>query len=283
VPRDRFEAGLAILSSRYRVVYDEGLFERQGYLAGSDDRRIDELNRYLRSSDVRAILCARGGYGVMRILRHLDAEALVADPRPVVGFSDLTALLSWCVLDGRVRPIHGPHVTQLGELPPEDVAHFFRTLEEPYPVGVVARDLTPVGFRGAGAVEGVLVGGNLEMVSRLCGTPWQLDLGAGVFFAEDVGERPYRVDRTLTQLELAGALDGVRAVVLGPFIRCEEPGGAGPTVDEVLDERLRAVDLPGLAGVPAGHGNRNVALPIGARCVADLTDGRLAIEDPAVS
>src|SRR5688572_29485978 len=126
VPAEGFEAGVRLLAQRYKVVYDEALFERTGFLAGSDDRRADELNRYLADPDVRGIICARGGYGVMRILDRLDAAALRRDPKPIVGFSDVTALLAWSVAEAQVLPIHGPMVVQLGKLPPADVEWLFR-------------------------------------------------------------------------------------------------------------------------------------------------------------
>lgn len=285
VPPDELRVGLARLSERYRVIHDERLFARSGYLAGDDERRADELNGYLAAPDVRAIIAARGGYGVMRILDRLDANALRRDPKIVCGFSDLTALLSWCVADARVRPIHGPMVVQLGKLPAEDVAWLYRLLEDPLPAGPLPAPapLARLGKRGGGTLEGRLVGGNLELVTRLIGTPWELDLGAAVFLMEDVGERPYRIDRMLTQLKLAGALDGVRAVVAGEFTRCEDEEGRPPSSAEVIAERLAAFDLPGLADLPVGHGARNFALPLGARCAIDLGQARLILDEAAVS
>ena len=283
VPREGFMAGLALLSSRYKVVYDESLFEREGFLAGSDERRTDELRRYIADPDVRAIICARGGYGVMRILPQLDPEALRRDPKLIVGFSDCTALLGWAGATARVRGVHGPMVVQLGKLPPEDAAWLFRLLEDPKPAGPLPIALTRIGDRGGGSVSGRLVGGNLEMVTRLIGTPWQFDLGASVFFMEDVGERPYRIDRMLTQLHLAGQLGGVRAVAAGEFTRCEEPDGSPPSVHEVISERLGAFELPGVAGLLVGHGGRNVAVPMGAKVAVDLARAQLILEEGAVT
>ena len=120
VPRDAFLRGLRVLEGRYMVLYDDEVFSRDGYLAGSDARRAAELNRYLRDPKVKAIVCARGGYGLLRILPLLDADALRARPRPIVGFSDVTALLAWAHGTAGVRAIHGPVLTQLGELPPSD-------------------------------------------------------------------------------------------------------------------------------------------------------------------
>ena len=282
MPPDKFRAGLDVLGSRYRVVYDEGVFSRSGFLAGSDERRAEELNRYFRDPDVRAILCARGGYGTMRILPLLDAGALSRDPKPVVGFSDLTALLSFCVQDAGIRPIHGPTITQLSELPVEDVAWLFRVLEDPGALGRLPGQLRAFGPQALGAVEGPLYGGNLELVSRLQGTPWALDLRGTVLFIEDVGERPYRIDRGLTQLDLSGALRATRAVLLGDLTRCLEPDGSPPTAEQVFDERMLAFGRSGLAGLPVGHGARNVALPIGCNCVVDFDRSSVTLEESAV-
>lgn len=263
-------------------MHDEAIFEREGFLAGSDERRADEMNRYLRDPDVRAIICARGGYGVMRILDRLDTDALRRDPKLVVGFSDVTALAAWAMTAG-VRPVHGPMVVQLGRLPPGDVSWFFQMIEDPTPAGPLDVSLTRVGARGGGAVEGRLVGGNLEIITRLVGTPWEIDTGASILFCEEVGERPYRIDRMFTQLRLCGALDGVRAVAVGDFTRCDEPDGSPPSTAEVINERLAAFELPGVAGLPVGHAERNIALPVGASCVVDLASGTLVLEEGAVS
>lgn len=280
---DAVRSGLMLLATRYRVIHDEGIFDAgTGFLAGSDERRAEELNRYLRDPDVRAIIPARGGYGTMRILERLDADALRRDPKPIVCFSDLTALASWSMRDAQVKPVHGPVVKQLGRLPAEDQEWLFRILEDPSPQGEWPEELERIGARGGGTVEGRLAGGNLEMVTRLLGTPWALDLGASVFFMEDVGERPYRIDRMLTQLRLAGALDGVRAVAAGEFVACEEADGRPPSSAQVIQERLESLDLPGVRGLPVGHGDRNRAFPMGAKCAVDLGSGKLIVEEGAV-
>jgi muramoyltetrapeptide carboxypeptidase len=274
--------GLAILGSRYNVVLDEGIYQRSGFLAGSDTRRADEMNRYLRDPEVRAIIPARGGYGVMRILELLDADALKRDPKPIVGFSDLTALLAWTAKAAGVRAIHGPMVNQIGRLPETDVSWLFRLLEDPEASGRMPEELSRIGARGGGTVEGRMVGGNLELLTRLLGTPWAMDLGASVLVLEDVGERPYRIDRALTQLKMAGALDGVRAVVVGDFLRCEEEDGSPPTADEVIAERLTEFDIPGVIGGPIGHGDRNWAFPVGGRCAVDLAAATVTLEEGGV-
>jgi muramoyltetrapeptide carboxypeptidase len=252
-----------------------------GYLAGSDERRADELNGLIASPDVRAVLCARGGYGILRILDRLDADALRRDPKPIVGFSDATALLFWALRAAGLRSIHGPVVAQLNDLPAEDTAWLVELLEGRVP-GPLATGLPRTGADGAGRIEGPLVGGNLALLANLAGTPYSLDVRGAVLFIEDVGERPYAIDRYMTRMALAGMLPGAAAAVLGAFIRCDERiGPPHPDAGEAADERLRAMDIPALAGAPFGHGDRNRALPVGGRCAVDLDAGVVELLEPA--
>jgi muramoyltetrapeptide carboxypeptidase len=264
---------------------DPGILSRDGYLAGGDERRSDELNRYLRDPDVRAIFCARGGYGLMRILPALDAASLRSDPKLLVGFSDVTALHCWALASAGVRPVHGPVVAQLDEIGGHDRDWLFRLLERPEPPGVLPGEpLLASGHAGQGAIEGPLLGGNLSLLAHLAGTPYQLSWAGAVLFLEDVGERPYAVDRYLTRLALAGVTTGVAAALLGDFCRCEPTAaGGGPGVWEVLDERLRALSIAALRGLPAGHGERNLALPLGGRCAIDFAGGTVHLLEAAVA
>jgi len=262
VPRPEFEAGAAILAERYRLRYDpEALFRATGYLAGPDEVRVAELHEALRDQEARAIVLARGGYGLLRLLTYLDPKLLQENPKPIVGFSDGTVLLAWAARAG-VASVHGPVVTQLARLPAEDRAGLYGLLEGPGP-GLLLSDLdAPV----PGRVQGPLVGGNLEVFSRLLGTPFLPDLDGAVLFLEDLGERPYRVDRLLTHLDLAGVFGAAAAVVVGDFSGCKErPDStlASPPVEEVLLERLGRLAIPVAFGGKVGHGDRNVAVPYG--------------------
>jgi muramoyltetrapeptide carboxypeptidase len=267
------------------VLYDDpGVFSATGYLAGSDDRRADELNGYLRNPDVRAIVASRGGYGIMRILERLDADALRRDPKLIVGFSDVTALLCWARARAGVRGIHGPVAAQLGELGREDEAWLYQLMESTAPLGRVPADLSPLGATASGRSEGRIWGGNLCILAHLAGTAYAPRLAGAIAVFEDVGERPYAVDRYLTRLALAGVLDGVEAVALGDFTRCEETvGPPDPDVWSVLDERLASFGLAGVRGLPVGHADRNLALPLGARCAIDFESGELHFLEAAVA
>jgi muramoyltetrapeptide carboxypeptidase len=284
---DRLRAGLARLGGTFRVVLADDVTRRTGFLAGSDARRAAELDAALRDPDVRAILMARGGYGISRLLPLLDPAALRADPKPIVGFSDGTALLAWAARAG-VRGIHGPVIRQLTELPDEDVAALIRALTDPAPAGRLAGGLASVGAPWPAPRQGRLVGGNLTLLAHLIGTPWQVDAAGAVVLLEEVGEEPYRIDRDLTQLGHAGALAGAAAVLLGGLTRCGDPVPAAGAPDDdraaraVVDERLRHLGLPGRAGAPVGHGARNLAVPWGARVALDDA-GTVEILDGAVA
>lgn len=280
VPREGFTAGAALLGQRYQLRYDDSLFARDGFLAGSDERRLAELTAALADPDARAVVMARGGYGLLRLLPFLDPTPLLRRPLPIVGFSDGTALLAWAAAAG-LGAIHGPVITQLAALPGEDLAHLFRALEDPAP-GLLMDELTGL---VPGRAQGPLLGGNLEVFSRLLGTPFMPDLAGAILFIEDLGERPYRVDRLITHLDLAGVFSAVAGVVVGDFSGCHEPEqtrDSSPTAAEVLEERLGRLAIPVAVGAPIGHGTRNVAVPYGAMVELDTMFGTLKALEGAV-
>jgi len=285
VGRDRLTAGAAELAKRYDVRISGRALDRTGYLAGEDDVRAEELNRLLRDPDVRAVMLSRGGYGLMRILERLDADALRRDPKLIVGYSDATALLSWALLSAGVRGIHGPMTGHFGELPDSDRGWLIGLMESPQPPGEMPDRGSPIGAPAPdfGVVRGPMIGGNLCLLSHLVGTPHHVDTAGAVVVIEDVGERPYKIDRYLTHLHLAGALDDAAAVVVGELIRCEETSWPpDPTAEAVIDERLRAAGVPGVGGLPIGHGDRNLAFPFGGLCEVEFASGTVRLLEAAV-
>lgn len=288
VNRSRLERGLHLLAAHFRPRIMPAVYEAAGFLAGPDAVRADDINAALRDPDVRAIAIARGGYGIMRILPLLDAAALRADPKPIIGFSDATALLSWAARAG-VRAVHGPVVSQLGDLPASDLAWLHRLLTDPTPPGELPWQLTPTGAPRGGVREGRLVGGNLTLIAHLVATPWQVPAAGSILLLEEVGEAPYAVDRYLTRLSLASALDGTRAALVGDLVRCTDPPSPPGTSGDpaaalaVAAERLTAAGIGALAGAPVGHGTRNAALPWGARCRIDFGAATFTLLEGAVS
>ncbi len=281
VPREAFLAGVALLGERYQVRYDDGVFAREGYLAGPDERRLAELHAALDDPDARAVIMSRGGYGLLRLLPFLERATFARRPRPIVGFSDGTALLA-LVASAGVASIHGPVVTQLAALGSADRQALYQRLETPGP-SVVLDALTEV---VPGRARGPLLGGNLEVFSRLLGTPYLPDVSGAILFFEDLGERPYRIDRLLTALDLAGVFGAASAVVVGDFSGCREPEptrAESPTADEVLVDRLGRLAIPVVTGGAFGHQSRNRALPYGTLCELDTRTGTLVALEGAVS
>ncbi len=298
VPPERYERGLGELSARYRVEDSPGVLARYGFLAGNDGRRLSALRWALSSPQSRAVFCGRGGYGLLRLipaLVPLIPDRYATSEAPIVGFSDITVLHALCALRRQVS-IHGPVVTQLGELPASDVAALWALLEDPSPPPPIV-DLQPLNdaARGGNAViGGRLLGGNLEMLSRLCGTPLAAALTPGepvILLIEEVGEVPYRIDRALTQLALSGALRDVVAVVAGDLVRCQAPAvadgsidtsGAPTTAPAVIAERAQALGLPAFCNAPLGHGDRNRPVPLGVAVELHGRDGALHFKEGAV-
>jgi muramoyltetrapeptide carboxypeptidase len=279
---EAFAAGAAVLAARYQVRYDPAtLFAAQGFLAGSDDQRLSCLVEALRDPEARAVFMGRGGYGLLRIARRLDPELLRRHAKPIVGFSDGTVLLALAARAG-IAAIHGPVVTQLGRLPVDDQAALFSLLEstEPRPLLAGLESLR------AGNARGPLLGGNLEVFSHLIGTDFLPDLDGAILFLEEVGERPYRIDRLLTHLELAGIFSRVAGIVVGDLVACAEPQGsrvASPSAIEVVRERLGRFGIPVALGAHVGHGERNLALPYGVEVRLDAQAGTLVALAGAVS
>ncbi len=274
------EAGIKVLGERYRVRYDERIYSRARYLAGDDDRRLGELIAALADPEIKAVFCARGGYGVMRLLPRLASWAASNSrfpAKPVIGFSDITALHQWLQSNGMVS-VHGPVLTQLGRLEGEAPKRLFSLLESTLPAEPLFGTEAYVG----GTVEGPLLGGNLSVFTRLLGTPFMPPLDGAILVLEDVSEQPYRLDRMWTHLELADVFGKIKGIVLGQFLACE-PRDGGYTAAEVLRDLALATGLPCAAGFPIGHADLNEPVPLGVRVRLDADATRLTFLEPAVS
>jgi muramoyltetrapeptide carboxypeptidase len=287
---ERLTAGLARLGDAFDLRIADSITAPRNpdvpsYLVADDDLRAAEVNAMLADADVRAILLARGGYGLMRILHRLDGDLLRADPKPIIGFSDGTAILSWAYSHG-VRGVHGPVAVQLAQLSPEDVSHLIDVITDVRVPGVRPWSLQA---HGTGQHRGPLVTGNLTMMSLLVGTPWALPLDGALALIEEVGERPYEIDRYLTQLTLTGTLARCAAMIVGDLTRCVDgnPPTGVPDPDDaalrVVLERMAMAEKPVASGAPIGHGDRNEAVGFGAQAILDLDAGTLDIREPAVA
>ena len=281
VAQARVQAAVRELTSwglRPRV-YPHAL-DAEGFLAGSDADRVSDLNDALADPDIRAVLCNRGGYGVQRILQQVDYDAVRRDPKLMVGFSDITALHAalWCKT-GLVT-VHGPVAAQLerGGTFASTLKHALMSAE---PMVVHADPGEPTfSVRTSGVANGLLLGGNLSMLSTCAGTPFMPDLEGAILLIEDVGELAYRVDRLLTHLGNCGILQGLAAIAVGQF---SEPGHGNNAVKpaDVLNERLGGLGIPVLGGLSIGHGDCNLAVALGSQALLDANRGTLTVAPAA--
>ena len=264
--RDRFEAGLVKLENAGFVpVFEEELFSRARFLAGNDLRRSREFQAALEDRDAKALWVARAGYGATRILPSLDFSRLSKDPKWLVGFSDSSALLGRWWSSGVVG-LHGANVTTLVDWSDAACDELFGILQ-----GRSELEFAGSVQAGSGRVRGPLLGGNLTVLAAMVGTPFQPSAEGCIVVLEDIGERPYRLDRALTQLMQSGFFDGVVGCVIGQLTACKGIGfDAEDDALDVVCERLAELELPILGEVAIGHEASSRAFCVGAVAELDL-------------
>ncbi len=276
----RIEAGVRTLEQRgLHVTLAANIDHRyRGYLAGDDDERVEELNHYLRSDDVDAFFFARGGYGAMRILDRIDYAALTANPRPVIGFSDITALHQAIAVRCGLASFHGPMVNLDWHdgLSPDIEEWFWSMLAGAAPL---THRFAPSQVVREGVAEGVLFGGCLSLTTALAGTPYDFWIDDGIWFFEDVDESIYRIDRMLTHLKLSGRLKKIRAVVIGKLKGC----GSDAEIEALLHEFFAPSNIPVIRDLPFGHHGDNLLMPIGGLVRVDTRDSTLTLTQAAVA
>jgi muramoyltetrapeptide carboxypeptidase len=285
---DRVAAGIELLRSwGLRPVPAPHAFDHHGYLAGSDAERLADLHAAFANPEVRAVIVTRGGYGAQRIVDYLDMDAVRRDPKPVVGFSDITALQLALWRGARLASVYGPGLAWLPSSLPVRDHNLHDTLMTTEPVVIKqqpAAQTTPASRLGAAGLPGVatgyLLGGNLSLLAATVGTGDFPDLTGAILLIEDVDEPPYKVDRLLTQLRRAGVLAGLAGVAVGQFVRCTDQWTTD--VADVIGERLSDLGVPVLGGLPIGHGTDQLAVPVGVPATIDVAGATLTVS-PAVS
>jgi muramoyltetrapeptide carboxypeptidase len=288
--KDRMLLAKRRLEARgYHVKMRDDLFAREGYLAGSDDRRAEELMQAFLDPEVQAIFPGTGGYGTMRILDRLDYEAIRAHPKILIGFSDITALHLALNRKSYLATYHTPSpMWGLGSqegLTPFSRQYFYRAITAA--AHGTYRVETPVGVPqpialGKGRARGRLIGGNLSLISALEGTAYAIDTRAAILLLEDTREAPYRVDRMLRQLLLAGKLKTLRGAVLGQFTRTDSredqlTEDKQYSVEGILRQYFVPLGIPVLMNFPVGHHPMNASLPIGGQVEIDADQAALSI------
>ena len=268
------------------------LAEREGYFAGKDADRAADVNAMFADPDVRAVFAVRGGWGCARILPYLDFRTICANPKLLIGFSDITALHLALAARAGFTTIHGPNA---GSSWPKFSWDAFRAIAfdgaTPTLVSPVVNEdrLAPRSghirtFRG-GRTSGRLLGGNLTVLAALMGTGWLPDFDGAILFLEDVDEAPYRVDRMLTQLSLSGLLKKVAGVVFGQCTSCDAAGPSygGFTLSQVLQQHFEPLGVPAFQGAAFGHVASQFSLPLGVLAEIDADAGSIRLREPAVA
>ncbi|HUD93222.1 LD-carboxypeptidase [Sphingobium sp.] len=265
---------------------------RFGYLAGKDADRAADVNAMYADPEVRAVFAVRGGWGCARILPLLDFDTIRKNPKLLIGYSDITALHMAFAAKAGFTTIHGPVASSKWGTYSWDafraVAFDGGTPTFTNPEGHEDRLAQRVGrirtFR-SGVARGRLLGGNLTVLAALMGTPWMPDFTGAILFIEDIGEQPYRIDRMLTQMKLAGLLGKLKGVAFGQCTDCG-PGGpsfGGFTLSEVLQQHLEPLGIPAFQGGQFGHVADQYSLPVGVQAEMDATAGTIRLLEPAVS
>ncbi len=274
--KKRFETGVNLLRERgFEVVLPEGLFSRKRYLAGDDDHRLAILRDLFSDPSIDAVWCARGGYGSMRLLERPELDNLGLHPKAFIGLSDITALLNHLVIRCKMATFHGPMITTLADADQQSIDHLFALLGGGGVPPILARSSRVI---VSGKAEGRVLGGNLSTLVHLLGTPYFPDFKGSIVFLEDIGEKPYRIDRMLTQLLLSGSLEQAKGVIFGSFMNC----GAEKEIETIAAERFSSLSIPVMSGFPSGHAMPCLTLPLGISARLDTDEGSLCYLESAL-
>jgi muramoyltetrapeptide carboxypeptidase len=268
----------ALRDKGFAVELAPHVLQQKGYLAGTVEQRALDLEGFFRRNDIDAIFCARGGFGSIQLLPSL-ARALPLPPKILAGYSDITILLNWFLQTSGLVTFHAPMVAM-------DFANGIGPRSSEHLWGTLAGEKTrwSVGFAEAvrpGKARAALVGGCLSLLVTTLGTPYEIDTTGRLLFLEDVGEKPYRVERMLTHLKMAGKLAAVAGVVFGDFTHCD--GAGARDIRQIVAELFEDAPYPVVTGVAAGHGRENLLLPFGVDMMLDADAGALSLMEAAVS
>lgn len=271
----------------FNVKLGPSCFETHGgYLAGTPDTRARDVNGMFQDPEVDAIMCLRGGYGTPQILHLLDYDLIAENPKLFIGYSDITALHTAIGQKSGLATVHGPMLASdiAGDFSDFSMQSLLRTLTERSPLGELTN---PPGEEieclVGGMAQGKIVGGNLSLITATLGTPYELDTKDKILFLEDVGEEPYRVDRMLTQLALAGKLDDAAGFVIGDWSDCESKDYPdGFTVFDLLEKIMPPFGKPAIYNVKAGHCEPTLTIPFGVETTLDATRIKLTVEESVV-
>jgi len=278
----------------FYIIQEQSLFRRWGYLAGTDEQRANELMTYFRDKSVKAIFPGTGGYGSTRILSMLDYNIIKDNPKIFIGFSDITALHVAFNQLGDLITFHTPNpMYGLGSekgLDPISELYFWSLImnSDDYNYEIpfdLYGDSLKVQTMVPGLASGKLVGGNLSLLCSTMGSDYEIQTGESILFIEDVGEAPYRIDRYLRELKLAGKLDVVNGIIIGRFSRRESESPDKPSdfkMSQVFQQYFSEMNVPVIFDFPAGHGSKNISLPLGGNVLIDTKNEIFKVLEPPI-
>ncbi len=274
--KQAFYSGVRFLESKgFSIVIPHGIFEKKGYLAGSDYNRAKILNDLFSQNDIKAIFCARGGFGSVRILPMLDMEKIRDNPKIFMGFSDVSAILHFIYSKLGIMTFHGPMIINLG---------YYDGITKQAMLDMLLSDdkitmepLNPFVIK-PGMAQGHITGGNLATLCHLLGTPFEPDFTNHILFLEDCNEPAYKIDRMLMQMKLGGFFEKIKGVVLGSFTEC----GFLSDIFKIMKNIFYHKNIPVMGGFDIGHGKANMTIPLGAVARLDTDSGKLEISKKGV-
>lgn len=274
---DLFNTGVAALEDMgFKVLIPEGLQQAQGYLAGPDSLRAALLMDMFKNPLIKGIVCARGGYGSMRILDHIDFNVIRKNPKVFIGFSDISALIATIIAQCDLVVFHGPVATSLGKASSKTKNALKQAVSKNQALEFKAAN--PIIVK-PGQGTGVVKGGNLATLSHLVGTPYSPNFIDSILVLEDIDEALYKIDRMLTQLKLAGCFKDLKGLVLGSF----HNSGNYETICNIVNDVLQDFKIPILAGFDIGHGDHNLTIPMGLQASLDTNTNSLVYYESATN
>jgi muramoyltetrapeptide carboxypeptidase len=277
VTQQELQPSLDLLTSNgYIPELSSLIFETRNYLAGEDSIRLERLHAMFSDEGINAIICARGGYGTLRLLDRIDYDLIRSNPKIIVGYSDITALLLSIIKHSGIVTFHGPVARELEKNNGTNLEAFLGVVSGN---DALSLNLSEGKVINKGKAEGILLGGNLSLICHLTGTPFLPSLKGAVLFVEDRAEPLYRIDRMLTHLRLSHVLDELAGILIGNFEDC----GDISEVEDLFKENFSGAGFPVISGLPVGHGSENFTMPMGVRVEMDTVNMVVSVQESRVS
>ena len=281
-----FRKGLKVLKDfGFKVKFDSSIFDKHWSMAGHDIERARQINRMFADKKVKAILCAKAGYGSIRTIPYLDKNIIRKNPKIFLGYSDITILLAYLQSVANMVVFHGPVLSGVfhKKMSRITLEYFIRSLAEPFPLAETCFPSLKVVRKGR--AEGKLVGGNMSMLLSAIGTPYDVDTDNKILFLEEINEDMEEIDNILIHLKLAGKLKKVRGIVFGRMVDCYDESGHKYRIKDIVDDNFADLDIPILYGFPSGHARgrgANVTMPLGVSVTIDTKRPALIFNEAGV-